>query len=118
MHHIQYYGAVGHGPILYFKGFVFVDHDKNRITQGDLVTFAQLSLLDWNVVNERSVKTVEISNHQFMFISGNRTMTPGNGATIHANSVRSITSNRNLHSRQRCGAPIQRSGQSDELTVH
>src|SRR5215470_2006058 len=106
MHHIQYYGAVGHGPILYFKGFVFVDHDKNRITQSDLVTFAQLSLLDWNVIDERSVKTVEISNQQFMFISGNRTMTPGHRAAIHANGVRRITSDRNFQSRQSCSASI------------
>src|SRR5215471_9216808 len=115
MHHVQHYGAVGHGPSLYFRGFVFVDHDENRITQSDLVTFAQLSLLDWDVVDERPVKTVEISNQQFMFTSGNRTVTSGNGATIHANGVRRITSDRNFHSRQGCNPSIQRTGQSDEL---
>src|SRR5215470_10350432 len=110
MHHVQHYGAVRQSPILYFKGFVFVDHDKNRITQSDLVTFAQLSLLDWNVVDERSVKTVEISNQQLLFISRNRTMTSGNGAAIHANRVRRIASDRNFHSRQSCGASNQRTG--------
>src|SRR5215510_14674921 len=100
MNHVQHYGGVGHGLILYFKGFVFVDHDKNRITESDLVTFAQLSLLDRNVVDERSVKTVEISNQQLMFISRNLTMTSGNGAAIHANRVRRIASDRNFHSCQ------------------